>query len=413
MLSEDILLMSNKDYNVRQLIEMDACTDCRVCADVCPAVTAAEDGELSGVYRMKGLRQILQGRRGILRHLLRRRELPPEQWKHFSDTVFRCTLCGHCQEACPTGIRLRDLWISLRQDLVHSLYYPNKVEAIRKNLGESRNVFAEDNEERAEWVDDMRGAPEHGYVKDRAEVVYFTGCVAAYFPMAQRIPMALAEIMDVSGIDFTLLGEEEWCCGFPLFGAGLKEMFGEFSDHNREAVRKKGADRVVFACPSCFQMWRDHYAAEFEIIHASQYLMKLVRDNRIPLRSLSLKVTYHDPCDLGRGAHVYDEPRSLIRSIPGVELIELLNSRENCRCCGGGGNLEMIDPGLSAKIAKKKIEEVLATGAEAVVTSCQQCVRTMTTYVKRNKVSLEVMDITQLLHRALKRQGPEGNRSKP
>jgi heterodisulfide reductase subunit D len=117
-----------------------------------------------------------------------------------------------------------------------------------------------------------------------------------------------------------------------------------------------------------------------------------------------LTVTYHDPCDLGRGSRVFDAPREAIQSIPGIKFVELARNRENCQCCGGGGNLEMIDAGLSAEIAKQKIEEIMHTGAEAVVTSCQQCVRTMTTYVKRNKVSLEVLDITQLIHRALNKK---------
>jgi heterodisulfide reductase subunit D len=248
----------------------------------------------------------------------------------------------------------------------------------------------------------MRNAPEHGYLKDKAEVVYFTGCVASYFPLAQKIPMALAEILDVSGVDFTLMGEDEWCCGFPMLGAGLKDMFQAFMDHNLEAVRRKGAGEVIFACPSCYQMWREYYPRHFQISHATQFLMKLIQDKRVPLQELQLKVTYHDPCDLGRGARVFDEPRQVIRSIPGVEFVELPKNRENCQCCGGGGNLEMIDAKLSSEIAKRKIEEVLSTGAEAVVTSCQQCVRTMMTYVRRNKVPLEVLDITQLIHRALK-----------
>jgi heterodisulfide reductase subunit D len=149
-------------------------------------------------------------------------------------------------------------------------------------------------------------------------------------------------------------------------------------------------------------MWREYYPHEFEITHASQYLMRLVRENRIPLKKLPMTVTYHDPCDLGRGARVFDEPRDVIRSIPGVRFVELPKNRENCQCCGGGGNLEMIDAELSAEIAKRKIEEVISTGAEAVVTSCQQCVRTMMTYVRRNKVPVEVLDITQLIHKALK-----------
>ncbi|MCD4716343.1 MAG: (Fe-S)-binding protein [Desulfobacterales bacterium] len=395
--------MANQDYNVIQLLEMGACTNCTVCADVCPAVAASLDGELSAIFRMKGLNQILKGRSGLFRRLFGKKGPAEDQLKHFSDTVFRCTLCGNCQEVCPVGIHLKDLWLSLRQDLVHSESYPKKIDMIRENLEESRNVFAEDNEERAEWVEDMRDAPDHGYLKNRAEVVYFTGCVAAYFPLAQKIPIALAEIFDAGEVGFTLLGEEEWCCGFPMLGAGLKDMLQEFMDHNIEAVREKGANEVVLACPSCFQMWREYYPHEFQITHASQYLMRLVKENRIPFKELPMTVTYHDPCDLGRGARVFDEPREVIRSIPGVKFVELPKDRENCQCCGGGGNLEMIDAKLSAEIAKRKIEEVMSTGAEAVVTSCQQCVRTMMTYVRRNKVPLEVLDITQLIHKALKR----------
>ena len=393
--------MANQDYNIRQLLEIDACTNCRGCADVCPAVLASEDGELSGVYRLKELKHILRSRTSLFRKLLRQRGPTEEQWKHFSDTVFRCTLCSNCQEVCPMGISLKELWLSLRQDLVHSDFYPKKIQMIKDNLEESHNVFAEDNEERAEWVEDMRDAPDDGHIKDKAEVVYFTGCVAAYFPLAQKIPMALAEILEKSNVNFTLLGEEEWCCGFPVLGAGLKEMFKEFMDHNVEAVQGKEAKEIVFACPSCYQTWREYYPKDFKIAHASHFLMRLVKENRIPLQGLPLTVTYHDPCDLGRGARLFDEPREVIRSIPGVQFVELPLNREHCQCCGGGGNLEMIDAELSAKIAKSKIEEVLSTGAQAVVTSCQQCVRTMTTYVRRNKIPLEVLDITQLIHKAL------------
>ena len=152
---------------------------------------------------------------------------------------------------------------------------------IRDNLKDSRNVFAEDNEERADWVEDMDEPPADGYIRDKADVVYFTGCVAAYFPLAQQIPISLAEILTVGGIDFTLLGEDEWCCGFPLLGAGLKEMFKEFIQHNLDVVREREAKTVVFACPSCYQMWRDHYPQPgFEIAHATQYLLQLIKRRR-------------------------------------------------------------------------------------------------------------------------------------
>lgn len=394
--------MPQSKYSIRQLIEMDACTNCRLCADVCPAACAAMNGELSAVYRMKGLKRNLKAKAGLFSKLLGRRPPSAEELKRYADTVFRCTLCSNCEEVCPLGIRLKDLWLSLREDLVQGQAYPAKIDMIRNNLAKSRNVFGEDNAERGEWVEDMRKPPADRYVRPRAEVVYITGCVSAYFPLAQKIPMALAEIMDAGKVDFTLLGEEEWCCGFPLLGAGLMEMFEEFRVQNLAAVKAKGAATVVFACPSCYQMWRELYRTDLELLSAPEFLLRLVRAGKAPLTELPLTVTYHDPCDLGRGARVFEEPREVIRAIPGVKLVELPHSRENCMCCGGGGNLEMVDPELAAKIAKVKIEEILATGVQAVVTSCQQCVRTMTSYAKRNKIQLEVLDIVQLVRKALK-----------
>ncbi|MBC2710935.1 MAG: (Fe-S)-binding protein [Desulfosarcina sp.] len=395
--------MAQTDYGIMEILQMDACTGCCLCADVCPAVSATEDGRMSGVYRLSELRRIMRSRSGLLRRFFGKQAPTGEQLKQFSDTVFRCTLCGRCQQVCPSGILLKDLWLSLRQDLVHCHAYPQKVDMIGENLAKSHNVFNEDNEERAEWVEDMPAAPDHGYIKDQAEVVYFTGCVAAYFPMVQTIPMALVEIFDAARVDFTLLGEDEWCCGFPMLGAGLRDRVNDLMDHNLQAVRAKGAKKVLFSCPSCYQMWREHYPREFEIYHVTRFLDELITSGQLALNDLSLTVTYHDPCDLGRGSGEYEAPRQVIRSIPGVKLVELAHNRENCLCCGGGGNLEMIDTGLSADIARAKIDEVLQTGAKAVVTACQQCVRTMTTYARRNKIPIEVMDITQLIHRVLVR----------
>ncbi|MCX5877648.1 MAG: (Fe-S)-binding protein, partial [Deltaproteobacteria bacterium] len=126
--------MANQDYSVRQLLELEACTNCQYCAEVCPAVKASQEGKLSALYRMKGLKQILKGRTSLLRKLLGKKELSNEEWKAYSETVYRCTLCGNCQEVCPVGIRLKELWLSLRQDLFHSNFHAEKVEKIRDNL---------------------------------------------------------------------------------------------------------------------------------------------------------------------------------------------------------------------------------------------------------------------------------------
>jgi heterodisulfide reductase subunit D len=390
-------------------MQMAACTNCQACAEVCPAVKAAGDGDLSALHRMQGLQKILKSRnKGLLARLFGRKPMSDQQWKAYSDSVFRCTLCGNCQEVCPVGIHLKDLWLSLREDLVDTEHFPKKINMIKRNLQQSRNVFDEDNEERAEWVEDMDDPPDDLYVREKAEVVYFTGCTAAYFPVAQKIPLALADVFHRAEVDFTLMGEEEWCCGFPLLGAGLSDLFTEFAEHNIQAVLAKGARKVVFACPSCYEMWKAHYPYKLhgiEIYHSTQFLLQLIEADAIPFQSLDLTVTYHDPCDLGRGAREFDAPRKVIASIPGITFVELPNNREQCTCCGGGGNLEMIDAGLSSAIAKAKIEEVRSTGATTVVTSCQQCVRTMLTYSKRNKVGLDVLDVTQLVQRAMPDDG--------
>jgi heterodisulfide reductase subunit D len=394
--------VTQSQYTIKEILQLEACTNCFLCAEVCPTVSARQDGTLSGAYRLKALRRILRSRSWFFRNLLGQKRLTEEELREFGETVYRCTLCGRCQEICPSGLRLRELWLSLRQDLVRSRACPAKMDLLSAHISQSRNVFNEDKAERAGWVEDLRPAPDQGYIKDRAEVVYFTGCVAAYFPVAQKIPLALAEIFQKAQVDFTLLGEKEWCCGFPLLGAGRPEPLKNIIEHNIEAVRQKGARTVVFTCPSCYHLWREYYPFEGEIYHAVQYLRQLITSGRLALKELPLTVTYHDPCDLGRGSGEYEAPRRLIASIPGVRLKELENNRENCRCCGGGGNLEMIDSGLAADIAKAKIDEVLAAGAGAVVTACQQCLRTMFTHVRRNNLALEVMDITQLVQKALK-----------
>lgn len=388
-------------YDFSRLIQTAACTGCRVCVDVCPAVAASGQGQLSGLYRLNELRRLLRRRFGLLGRLLGRKQVSEEALKAFSETVFRCTLCGRCQAACPVGIDLKDLWFSLRQDLVRQAAYPKQADRIRENLAESHNVFAEDNEERAEWVEDLDEPPEDGFIRPRADMVYFTGCVAAYYPLAQKIPAHLAQIMTLADASFTLLGQDEWCCGYPLISAGQGDQARELIEHNVEVARARGASRVLFACPTCFQMWREHYPRGLELAHSSQWLAEALRDELLPLKPLNLTVTYHDPCDLGRSAGVYDAPREVLRLLPGVTFVELEHNREACHCCGGGGSLEMFDADLTARIADQKVEEILATGADVVATACQQCVRTITAAVRRKEAPVKVMDLTELVFAAL------------
>ena len=135
----------------------------------------------------------------------------------------------------------------------------------------------------------------------------------------------------------------------------------------------------------------------FEVLHIVQYLDMLVEQGKLKLNRLDKKVTYHDPCDLGRNSGIYQEPRRLIKAIPGVEFIELSNNRRYATCCGGGGNVESIDAGLLSNIADIKAKEIIETGADMVVTSCQQCVRTIATALKKQKSKVKAVDLTQFI----------------
>ena len=397
--------MRQSAFSIRQRMALDACTECGQCLTVCPAVAASGDADLSAQVRMHNLKKLLRDGNFFwkaLNEMLGREPLAtPQVLKDYGLSVFRCSLCGDCEEVCPAGLPLKDMWLSLREELSRTGDAPDKIRMIRANLDGSHNVFDEDNDERGDWVDDMRKPPKGGCVKDSAEVVYFTGCVGAYFPLAQKIPMAFVEILDAGGVDFTIMAGDEWCCGFPLQGSGQSAGLPAIIAHNVAAAKARGARKVVFTCPSCYQIWREAYPPEFELVHASEMVAQLVLEDRLPLGELPMTVTYHDPCDLGRGGRVFDEPRAIMARIPGLTLVEMEHNREHCLCCGGGGNLEMIDPDLSAAMAKRKVEEAVATGAEAIITNCQQCVRTMMTYAKRNKVNIDVMDMSQLVAKSL------------
>ena len=212
------------------------------------------------------------------------------------------------------------------------------------------------------------------------------------------------QIFQKADVDFGLLGDDEWCCGFPLLSSGFSKDFIEFAEHNIERVNKTGAKYLVTSCPSCYHMWSHTYPEKvknvkmgFKVLHVVQYLYMLVEEGRLKLNKIDKKVTYHDPCDLGRNSGIYDEPRKLIKAIPGVEFVELENSRKYATCCGGGGNVESIDAGLSSNIAAIKAKEIIKTGADIVATSCQQCVRTIATALKKEKSDIKAVDLTQFV----------------
>lgn len=324
-------------------------------------------------------------------------------WSHeIEESLFRCTGCRLCTQACFPSVETNQGILKGRQFLTYRGLYPKELKRLSESLEERFNITGEPNENRAIWMGALKDYHDLTSNRKGIELVYFIGCVSSLFPSVYRIPQSFVQILIKAGVDFTILGGEEWCCGFPLIQAGMEERLKKFMEHNIEQVIKKGAEKVIFSCPSCYRTWKERYDTGLELLHSVQFVEQLINDGRIKFKKdLNRRVTYHDPCDLGRKSNIYDPPRNILHRISGLELVEMENNRQLSNCCGGGGDLEIIDPELSASISRLKIEEIQRTGASEVITSCQQCIRTISGYAKKNRIMIKVRDIMEIVLEAV------------
>ena len=391
-------------FTVKQLAEIDACTRCGNCLDLCSAYIGSGDVSISPKKKMEKLKKAVDARYNIFYRFFGKKKLSEKDLEAISKAAFDCTMCSRCEVDCHINIKLKDMWLKLREILVDSGKYPEILDMMRTRLINSHNVSFDTNEGRTNWAAQIPDIPENRYIKEKADVIYFVGCVSSFSPRVFKIPRSIVQILNAANVDFGLLGDEEWCCGFPLLSSGFKDDFIDFAKHNIEKVNKTGARYLITSCPSCYHMWKHTYTelklgikAEFEILHVVQYIYKIVKEGKLTLKPLDLKVTYHDPCDLGRNSDVYEEPRNLIKMIPGVKFVELENNRKLATCCGGGGNVEAVNVKLSDSIAKIKAHEIIKTGVDIIVTSCQQCVRTIQQALKKENSKIKAMDLTELV----------------
>ncbi|MFQ5803284.1 MAG: (Fe-S)-binding protein [Candidatus Methylomirabilales bacterium] len=391
-----------------QRVQMDACTHCGECVRWCEASFFRPGVSTSPSCRLQKYRSWAKSK-ALPRSLARYIGAKPfhaDGLSAFAESVYQCTLCARCVEACPVKIDLLNLWLSLRTEVAQRGLHPAGLGRIREAVVAERNIVNYPNADRDLWVDYVLDAPEDRWQKDRAEVLYFVGCMSSFSPAAQGIPMALAEVMRRAGVDFALLGGEEWCCGFPLLAAGMQgSVVEELRHHNLERLAALGANTVVFNCPSCYQTWMRHYRphlpARVALYHSTQFLARLIADNRLRLRRLGKTVTYHDPCDLGRNSGVYEEPRAVLQALPGVEFRESRWNRVQAHCCGGGGDLEAVDADLANTIASGTLQTLADTGADILAVACPQCKRMFQGAAKSGKSRIEVVDVVELVRRAV------------
>jgi len=316
------------------------------------------------------------------------------------DRLYQCTTCERCEEVCHTDIPLVELWEAARAETVKRGIGPMPVHRkIGENTRDCNNAYGEDNSTRGRWM-----LPEHKPTEG-AELLVYGGCTGS-FKMPGMLKTGVT-ILQRQGVPYAYAGGREVCCGSPILRTGQIEEGKRLIAANIDTFNEMGVKQIVAPCGGCSKTLKHDYprwAAELgkpwdiEVLHFAEMYVRLLREGRLkPNKTIARNVTYHDPCHLGRSQGVFDEPREILRAIPGINLIEMENIRENARCCGAGGGVRGNYPQMADAIAEKRILEAVETGADTLVTMCPFCQSSFAPLLKKMDVGLELMGVEELL----------------
>jgi len=313
--------------------------------------------------------------------------------------AWTCLGDGLCAEMCRLGPggEWAEIIRALREEIVEKGFSPPEANTrADDNIKRLHNVFGGKQERREKWAEGLN-LPKTG------SDVFFAGCSVSF--LRPEIGKAEVKVLKAAGLDVAYLGAEEWCCGLPAGWDGQTNIEEDMARHNVEALKAAGAKRVIFDCPGCYRTFKLDYPKvvgelPFELVHTSQLLAESV--SKMKLKNLPKKLTYHDPCHLGRHMKVYEEPRKVITSIPGVELVEMPRNRRWAWCCGAGrGVTQRAYPEYSLSVTEERLAEAKET-ADTVVTACPLCVDNLTRAAGKLKVNINVTSLPELLAEALK-----------
>lgn len=368
----------NKLNEIREMAY--ACTRCGYCREKysddvptkTPAFGVCPIWEHAGGFEYHCSRGKLQIAQGILEGRLQYSE-------ELIDVLYTDPDCRLCSWVCNAEPVLNPptVWQAMRRDIVAAgLGPPKKLQDVDLKVKERHNVFGGKPELRSRWADGLN-LPKEG------EVLYFAGCYASY--TQPEIARSTVAVLRESGIDVAYFGDSEWCCGVVQFHDGSIALAEDTARHNIDAIRASGAKTVVTACAECYKSFKIDYAEiwdelGFEVVHVSEMISDLIDEGKIAFESSlpEKKVTFHDPCRLGRYCAVYDPPRNVLKSIPELELVEMLRHREYAWCCGGGAELvPSMDSALAKEIVSGRMAEAEKTEAQAVITSCPRCAKAL------------------------------------
>lgn len=372
-----------------EIFRLHSCYQCGTCTGGCPVARKSKLNIRKLVHECllkKGLGQLKE---------------KPELWD--------CTTCKTCSIRCPMGVDPMDLIIGMRSSLVEEGDIPPTIMDALESMNRHGNPWGKPRNRKTEW---MKGLPEGTRVKDfskgdRAPFLYFVGCTPSFDPRVQNIPRALVPILQQAGVDFGILGNEEPCCGSEIRRMGESGLFGEIVKTNMKDFAAYHIERIFTSCPHGFNVLKNEYPqGRLDVLHATQLLVNLLEQGKLTFRrEIKKVVTYHDPCFIGKQNGLFDQPRILLKAIPGLTLREFDRSRERSLCCEGGGGRMWVEASSDKvqRLAQIRVENALESGAQVLVTACPFCLLTLEDMVKTSghEKTLQVMDVVELLAEAL------------
>ena len=311
------------------------------------------------------------------------------------EDIWRCTTCGACPAQCPRGVKQIDVSVALRRVASEYEVFPASVRSARTaraSLISEGNPLQGERNKRADWAN---GLSVKTYTEGM-EVLYFVGCYFSYDPRMKKVAVATTSILNKAGIDFGILGTKENCCGESIRKTGSEEVFKQLAKENIKTFIDNGVKKIIVSSPHCYHTFKNEYPefmVNFEVVYISQYILELINEGRLELTGeFAKKVTYHDPCYLGRHNGVYDEPRDLLKKVSGLDLVEMSAFGKNSLCCGGGGGRIWMDTPKEERFSDIRLEQANEVGAQILATSCPYCI----TNFEESRLNLEYDDVLEI-----------------
>ncbi len=295
------------------------------------------------------------------------------------DAIWACTMCGFCTSACPVFIiPAVDKIVEMRRHLVlEKAEFPKELQTAFRGMETNGNPWGMAAASRADWAKDLPVVTMAQASEKKIEVLFWVGCAGSYEDRARKVSRALVEILDTAGVRFAILGTEETCTGDSARRLGNEYLFQTLARQNVETLNGYGIQKIVTNCPHCMNCLKNEYGdlgGHYEVVHGSQLVADLIASGRIRMQTtIAETITFHDPCYLGRYNGVYDAPRQILQSIPGLQLRELPRSREQGLCCGAGGGRMWMEEKLGSRINQTRMKEIVEAGTDSVGVSCPFC----------------------------------------